>query len=1002
MRIVIDLQAAQSSSRLRGIGRYSLSLTEAIIRLRGNHEVILVLSGLFPDTIEPLRAHFKALLADDAIRVWYTPAPVSENQPANAWRMEAARCVREAFLEQLEPDIILLCSLFEGYGDNSVTSVRHAKQNTPVAVILFDLIPLLHQDQYLANPSIRAWYHQKIIDLEQAQLLLAISASAKAESTTAKLNIPQTSIINISSASTDNFKQIKQSKATIDAIRARYQLDKAFLMYTGGIDLRKNIEGLIRGYALLAKSIRETHQLAIVCSINPADRVRLMALATEQGIASSEMIFTGYVSEEDLIALYNLCKAFIFPSWHEGFGLPILEAMQCGAPVIGSNISSIPEVIGLDEALFDPHDDAAIAQKITAVLTDEAFRRALITHGTKQAKQFSWDKTAQTALSAMESLHQSRHQSTPHHLPTPTQRPTLAYISPLPPGQSGIAIYSAMLLPALAKHYAIDVILDQPEVSDENLKPYCAMRDIAWFLTHAKTYDRVLYHMGNSTYHTRVFDLIQQVPGVVVLHDFYLSGLLGHLEATIRSSFVWSHALYHTHGYHALATRYHATDLEQVKNQYPCNKAIIDASLGLIVHANESKKLAQHWLGEPLTKTWFHVPHLRPLPENVNKQAARAELKLHENAFIICSFGFLASSKLSMRVLEAWIDSALSKNPNNMLIFVGEASGNYGRKIRALIFSKQLTDRVIITGWVDEALFNQYLSCTDLAIQLRTDSRGETSGAVLAAMAYGVPTIINAHGSLKELPDHAVWMLDDVFSDADLIHAIDTLSQENIKRNHLGHQARNFIQKNHAASTCATGYATAIEASYAGVRPQSNTLMSSVAGISHKPSKTDLLLLAEAISINQTPQRVKQLFIDVSHWSSWRGPQRAEQNQLKILMNNPPQGYRIEPIYTKKTNACYRYARTLTLKWLGCPSHLFNDDPIIAHRGDCYLLFSSRPLKSAQQRFIRHLSLRGVTLYLATPLTDALTEQNIALLDVHLRQYMPEIHWKRQLDPVDE
>ena len=176
-------------------------------------------------------------------------------------------------------------------------------------------------------------------------------------------------------------------------------------MYTGGIDHRKNIEGLIRAYSLLPKPIRAGHQLAIVCSIQPPSRTALETLAKEKGLTANELVLTGFVPEEDLLTLYNLCKAFIFPSWHEGFGLPALEAMSCGRAVIGANTSSLPEVIGRDDALFDPMNDTAIAEKLAQVLTDDAFRSELEQHGLEQAKLFSWDASAQRAIAAFEALH---------------------------------------------------------------------------------------------------------------------------------------------------------------------------------------------------------------------------------------------------------------------------------------------------------------------------------------------------------------------------------------------------------------------------------------------------------------------------------------------------------------------------------------------------------------------------------------------------------------------
>ena len=122
MRIVLDLQGAQTRSRFRGIGRYTLALAKAIVANRADHEVLLALSGLFPDTIEPIRAAFDSLLPQDNIRVWLAPGPVGVDT-GNALRRQIAEPIREAFLASLEPDMVHVSSLFEGFGDDAVTSI---------------------------------------------------------------------------------------------------------------------------------------------------------------------------------------------------------------------------------------------------------------------------------------------------------------------------------------------------------------------------------------------------------------------------------------------------------------------------------------------------------------------------------------------------------------------------------------------------------------------------------------------------------------------------------------------------------------------------------------------------------------------------------------------------------------------------------------------------------------------------------------------------------------
>ena len=115
MRIVIDLQGAQCESRHRGIGRYSLALALAMVKNRGDHDIIVALSGLFPETIEPIRMAFNGILPQESIRVWHAQGPVDALNSANTWRRHTAELIREAFLASLQPDIVHITSLFEGF-----------------------------------------------------------------------------------------------------------------------------------------------------------------------------------------------------------------------------------------------------------------------------------------------------------------------------------------------------------------------------------------------------------------------------------------------------------------------------------------------------------------------------------------------------------------------------------------------------------------------------------------------------------------------------------------------------------------------------------------------------------------------------------------------------------------------------------------------------------------------------------------------------------------------
>jgi len=397
VRIVIDLQGAQSESRFRGIGRYSMSIAKAIAQNRGNHEILIALSNLFPETIDDIKAEFKNILPSENIKIWDGVGPTRECEVGNEYRKEISEVIREAFLVNLKPDVILITSLFEGYKDDTVTSIKKLDTNTKIAVISYDLIPFIQKDIYLKhNQLYKKHYMQKIEYLKKADLFLGISQSSCSE-LNQYLSIDKKFIINTSTAVDEKFKNRIIYQSEKEKLYKKHAIVKKTILYApGGFDIRKNFDNLIKAYAKLSQSKKDDYQLVIVSKVDEGNKNTLLNLAKTEGIPKNDLILTGYVSDEELISFYSMCDLFVFPSIHEGFGLPVLEAMNCGAVVIGSNLTSIPEVIGHDEALFDPHSIESIKNKIEEVLTNQELYDRLKEHNKIQVKKFSWDVSAKS------------------------------------------------------------------------------------------------------------------------------------------------------------------------------------------------------------------------------------------------------------------------------------------------------------------------------------------------------------------------------------------------------------------------------------------------------------------------------------------------------------------------------------------------------------------------------------------------------------------------------
>ena len=404
MRIVIDLQGCQSGSKRGGIGRYSMALATAMAAQPRDHQIWIALSALMPDSIAGVRRAFEGLIPYQRIQIFDCPAYI-DTRTADPARVRAAELVREDFMMSLAPDIVHITSLFEGFGEEVVTSVGQHFSGDQTAVTLYDLIPLVSSARYLPDFKSRDYYERKIENIKKAGLLLAISEFTRQEGIDL-LGCDPEDVVNISSAADERFKPAVVDPARAARLLSRYGIRRKFLMYTASFDPRKNQAGLISAFALLPRELRQQYQLAIVGNGSDDAVSKARLLAEKSGLGADEVVFPGHIVDVDLVALYNLCHLFILPSLAEGFGLPALEAMACGTATIGSNVTSLPEVISWSEAMFDPTDPAKIAEKIYQALTDDGFLIELRRRGLAQSKKFSWARCADRAFDAFEARHE--------------------------------------------------------------------------------------------------------------------------------------------------------------------------------------------------------------------------------------------------------------------------------------------------------------------------------------------------------------------------------------------------------------------------------------------------------------------------------------------------------------------------------------------------------------------------------------------------------------------
>lgn len=403
MKLLLDLQGAQSQSKNRGIGRYTLALTQAFFnKAETGFDTQLLLNARFGDAADALIAALGAHANPDHRFVLEVPEGIRAQPGGNDWlRRAAARTMRHA-IEGLDVDIVWYSSLLEGYNDDAVLPDAPPSGVASVAT-LYDLIPLHDPGAYLGHPRVRQWYDKSINMLRSCDLLFAISEWVRQDAIH-RLGLPPEHVVNIGAAVAPCFAPPSLDSAASTTLRLKYGIARPFVLYNGGFDPRKNVPALIKAFAALPASLRAGHQLVIVGRAGPEEMAQLQAAGQKAGLSAEEIIYCGYAPDDDLIRLYGECELFVFPSLLEGFGLPPLEAMACGAPVIASHAASLPEVVGRRDALFDPRRVEEITARMVAVLGNPAYAQELRQYGRQRATEFNWDAVADRALNALHGL----------------------------------------------------------------------------------------------------------------------------------------------------------------------------------------------------------------------------------------------------------------------------------------------------------------------------------------------------------------------------------------------------------------------------------------------------------------------------------------------------------------------------------------------------------------------------------------------------------------------
>ena len=806
MKIAIDLQPTQSrDSRHRGIGRYAQSIVDALLAIPSGDEFFLYASAAMPPPI--------------------VAAPWSEKVHLLPFLPDGQDARNETLLKSVllaeKADVVFLPSPMEL---QDVVIPDFEGFPASLYVVCHDLIPLLFADRYLATPESRAFYMHRLRNIKNADCVVANSEATR-QDTLRMLQKSDKSVVTIGGGAAPNFAPVPNAEREEWRRRfvSRFHLNKPYLLCTGGGDRRKNLHGLISAFGLLPAALKAQYQLVIACRLSEPDAAELHDLARVSGLKKDQLILTGFVTDEELNALYSLCDLFVFPSLYEGFGLPLVEAMACGAPAISADNSSLKEIVTAPEQQFDGSSPAAIAECIGRTLSDTILLSRLSADAPGIAAQFTWEKVAGILLGELDKAAPRPAESVflRRAAPRRDDRETIAFFSPFRPLNSGISDYSEDLLRPLGVPFEIDLWVDdgyQPRLESGHRHQ---IRNIRTFESGVTLPDRqyyaLLYQMGNSGFHHYMYDLLRRHAGIVVVHDYNMNGMIINAEATRPDlGITLSAELEHAYGPRRAAeilagVQSRRGSVGELPNQgIFTNRRLFTRSLGVIVHSQWAYDQAINEHGQDcdfITRIPQPMPLIPLLTDAEIIKARRRERDLPENGIVFIACGAVTWTKRPLQLLDAF-QIHHAQRPDDFLIFAGadEMDGDFQTEID----KRGLTESVRLTGFVaDQEEFYRWIELADIGVALRFPSNGETSAALLRLLLHGKPCIVTDLGSFGDYPAsllHKIPAPDQGDEKGALIKALRELATNDDYRRRLGAAARTYIEQEHAPERSARLY----------------------------------------------------------------------------------------------------------------------------------------------------------------------------------------------------
>jgi glycosyltransferase involved in cell wall biosynthesis len=733
--VCLDAQGAQSHDhRDRGIARYIVEHARALYdaRVDALHSVLL-------NPTLPLSGSLGWLLGDGRL----------------GWSTADRRVLRRP---STVPAIYHVMSPFELHQTPDALWPAWARSpDVRTVVTLYDTIPLVFPEHYLRDPVIAARYRARADLVRVADRVLAISRTTAVDAVE-RLGISPERVSVIHAGATAKFADMYATRQAAWSVLGGPlpEIRPGFMLYVAGFEFRKNLERVVAAYGLMPAALRARHQLVIACRMIPSELECMRRWAREAGVRDGELVLTGYVSDGELGALYRTCELLVFASIYEGSGLPILEAMSCGAPVAASDTSTSPEILGDRRATFDPYDPHAIATCLTETLGSPQLLASLAERSRERVRAYTWDAVAEHTLAAYERV--LREPEDERGRGGRRRRPRLAMVTPWPPQRSGVADYSYRLARALGEHADVDVIVGEP------LGEFAPPQERGVSLAEATGFraleairqpDRVLYCMGNSSFHRHVYELLRMRPGTVVAHDVRLTGFYGWFAGVEQPGDPAGRlreriqALYGSRIPESALDGGPPSPEQQSALGIFMTGEIQQYAEQVLVHSRFALDVLELDRGVADRNVPVHV-----VPFGVPAPRWAARPPLGEQPLVV-SIGVVSEVKGLAALIAAFAILAESF-PGARLVIAGPGEDGELERWRGYAREHAPDAHVEVTGHLSDTALRELLDSAALAVQLRTISNGEASAAVADCLAAGLPTIVTDLGWAAELPPGVV------------------------------------------------------------------------------------------------------------------------------------------------------------------------------------------------------------------------------------------------------